>query len=90
MDSVERKSKKILFTISYILVIIIGIWLLIDYLFGAKFLDVSKTISKILTFATYFVLCINAFFFTRTKRSGIFGFLLAIFAILIAICLFIK
>ena len=86
----EKKSKLIIYFISYISIFFIGIVLLLDLIFGTKLGAVGvalNNISKILCFVVVFS---NAFFFVRTKRSNLFMLLLIVFSLICIICFFIP
>ena len=68
----ERRSKKIIYFISFVLMFLIGIVLVLDIIFGEK-LGAFGTISKkVVAILAYIIVCINGYLYVKTKRSGIF------------------
>ena len=86
----EKRSKKFVYFVSFIIMSIIGITLLLDLIFGTKLGAFGEILKKVVAILSYIVVCINAFFFVRTKRSSIFLFLFVICVLLILICVIIP
>jgi len=81
----ERKSKKLVYFLSFISLFIVGLVLLLNALLPssfAMFLNVIKIIAEILVFV---VIIINAFFYVRTKRSNVYMLLFVIFTLFLII-----
>lgn len=86
----DKRSKKVVYLISYFVMFLIGIVLLLDLIFGAKLGKFGEISKKIIALCSFIVVCINAFFFVKTKRSGIFLTMFVIFVLLILICLIVP
>lgn len=82
----ERKSRKIVQALSYISLFIIGIVLLLDVIIGVKAPEVMNILKNIANVLAYIVVCVNGFFFVRTKRSAVYVFLYIFALILIIVC----
>lgn len=86
----EKRSKKVVYIISYFVMILIGIVLFIDVIFGSKLGNFGEILKKIIAILSFVVVCVNAFFFVKTKRSGIYLTLYIIFVLLILICIIVP
>ncbi|MGN1207925.1 MAG: hypothetical protein ACI4TI_00450 [Christensenellales bacterium] len=86
----EKRSKKFVYFLSFVMMFLIGIGLLLDVIFGTKLGAFGQIAKKIIVALSFFVVCINAFFFVRTKRSNVYLFLFVIFILLILICLIVP
>lgn len=82
----EKRSKKFIYLISYILMFLIGLALLLDLIFGTKLGVFGDVLKKIISVLCYIVVGINGFMFVRTKRSGVYLLLYVIVALLILVC----
>lgn len=82
----ERKSKKLVQGLSFVAIFIIGIVLLLDYILGIKAPQTMMVLKNIANALAYVVVCVNGFFFVRTKRSGVYVFLYIVALILITVC----
>ena len=84
----EKGFRKIINFLAFIAIFFIGIVLLINWIFGAKMPTVTTTLVQIATIIAFFVTCVNAFYFVRSKRNGVYLLLYIIAIILIAVCYF--
>lgn len=86
----ENGFKKIIYFISFVAVFFISLVLLIGLIFGNKVTNFISILNNIAVVISYFVVCVNAFFFVRTKRSAIYTVLYLIAIVLITICFLIP
>ena len=85
----ESGFKKFVRFISFISVFVIGLVLLLTIIFKNT-PSFTFVLEKIATFLAYFVVCVNAFYYVRTKRSGVYTLIYIIAVILITVCYFIP
>lgn len=86
----EKRSKKFVYFISFVIMFLIGLTLLLDIIFGAKLGNFGTILNKIIAILSYIVVCVNAFFFVRIKRSGIYLTFYIIAILLILVCVIIP
>lgn len=84
----EKGFRKIINCLAFIAIFFIGTVLLINWAFGAKIPNVTSALMQISTVIAFFVTCVNAYYFVRSKRNGVYLLLYLIAVILIAVCYF--
>ena len=86
----ENSFKKFIYLISFVAVFFIGIVLLLGLIFGNKITSFLSVLNNIALVFAYFVVCVNAFFFVRTKRSAVYTVLYLLAVVLITVCFIIP
>lgn len=84
----EKGFRKIINFFSFIAIFFIGIILLINWIFGDKIPQVTSVLMQASIVLAFFVTCVNAYYYVRSKRNGVYLLLYLIAVILIAVCYF--
>lgn len=84
----EKGFRKIINFFAFIAIFFIGIVLLINWVFSAKMPEITSALMQVSIVIAIFVTCVNAFYFVRSKRNGVYLLLYLIAVILIAVCYF--
>lgn len=82
----ENKHKKFLYFLSFISIFFICIVLLIKLIFGNNIKNIILILDNIVSLLAYFVVCVNAYFYVRTKRSKVYTITYLIAVLVLLIC----
>lgn len=86
----EKRSKKIIYFISFVLIFLIGIVLLLNIIFGEKLGSFGLISKKVVAILSFIIVCINGYLYVKTKRSGIFLAVYFFGVLLLLACLIIP
>lgn len=86
----EQKHKKFIYFLSFISIFFIGAVLLIKLIFGDKIVNITNILDNIALISSYIVLCANAFFYVRTKRSKVYTITYLLAVLLLSVCFIIP